>query len=112
MMIFSFTFFFPQVSRASVEEQIASALRQIAQDADSDASHALIIDGKSLMYALEDGMKKQLLDLAVQCASVICCRVSPKQKAQVRLQPVSSLHFSARPSFYFPTQNAFKYLFC
>jgi phospholipid-translocating ATPase len=78
----------PKVSRASVEEQIASALRQIAQDADSDASHALIIDGKSLMYALEDGMKKQLLDLAVQCASVICCRVSPKQKAQVRLQPV------------------------
>jgi phospholipid-translocating ATPase len=77
-----------KVSRASVEEQIASALRQIAQDADSDASHALIIDGKSLMYALEDGMKKQLLDLAVQCASVICCRVSPKQKAQVRLQPV------------------------
>jgi phospholipid-translocating ATPase len=72
-----------KVSRASVEEQIASALRQIAQDADSDASHALIIDGKSLMYALEDGMKKQLLDLAVQCASVICCRVSPKQKAQI-----------------------------
>jgi len=43
----------------------------------------LIIDGKSLTYALEDEIKKMFLDLATSCASVICCRSSPKQKALV-----------------------------
>ncbi|XP_052732385.1 LOW QUALITY PROTEIN: phospholipid-transporting ATPase 10 [Vigna angularis] len=44
---------------------------------------ALIIDGKSLTYALEDNMKNMFLELASHCASVICCRSSPKQKALV-----------------------------
>lgn len=47
-------------------------------------SFALIIDGKSLAYALEDNVKNLFLQLAVTCASVICCRSSPKQKALVR----------------------------
>lgn len=50
---------------------------------DPHAAHALIIDGKTLTYALEDDIKHQFLALAVDCASVICCRVSPKQKALV-----------------------------
>ncbi|KAI9824504.1 MAG: hypothetical protein M1819_000859 [Sarea resinae] len=44
---------------------------------------ALIIDGKSLTFALEKDMEKMLLDLAVMCKAVICCRVSPLQKALV-----------------------------
>ncbi|ROW12833.1 hypothetical protein VMCG_00743 [Cytospora schulzeri] len=44
---------------------------------------ALIIDGKSLTYALEKDMEKLFLDLAVMCKAVICCRVSPLQKALV-----------------------------
>ncbi|KAI3864347.1 hypothetical protein MKW92_018131 [Papaver armeniacum] len=39
--------------------------------------------GKTLSYALEEDMKRLFLSLAVECASVICCRVSPKQKALV-----------------------------
>ncbi|KVH97928.1 Cation-transporting P-type ATPase [Cynara cardunculus var. scolymus] len=50
---------------------------------DPHAAFALIIDGKMLSYALEDDLKHQFLSLAVDCASVICCRVSPKQKAMV-----------------------------
>ena len=50
---------------------------------DPHAAFALIIDGKTLTYTLEDDMKYQFLALAVDCASVICCRVSPKQKALV-----------------------------
>uniref|UniRef100_A0A804I585 Phospholipid-transporting ATPase n=1 Tax=Musa acuminata subsp. malaccensis TaxID=214687 RepID=A0A804I585_MUSAM len=50
---------------------------------DPNAAFALIIDGKTLTYALEDDLKNQFLSLAVNCASVICCRVSPKQKALV-----------------------------
>ncbi|KAF1917430.1 hypothetical protein BDU57DRAFT_164974 [Ampelomyces quisqualis] len=44
---------------------------------------ALVIDGKSLTYALERDMEKEFLDLAVKCKAVICCRVSPLQKALV-----------------------------
>ena len=50
---------------------------------------ALIIDGKSLAYALDDSVKNLFLGLAISCASVICCRSSPKQKALVSL---CSLH--------------------
>ncbi|KYQ90192.1 P-type ATPase [Tieghemostelium lacteum] len=46
-------------------------------------SMALIIDGNTLMYALDDGIAMSLLKLGVKCKSVICCRVSPLQKAQV-----------------------------
>lgn len=44
---------------------------------------ALVIDGKSLTYALEKDMEKLFLDLAIMCKAVICCRVSPLQKAMV-----------------------------
>ncbi|KAJ3254549.1 hypothetical protein HK103_007103 [Boothiomyces macroporosus] len=44
---------------------------------------ALIIDGKSLEFALEDDVKMYFLELAVMCKAVICCRVSPLQKALV-----------------------------
>ncbi|KAH8589264.1 P-type ATPase-like protein [Bisporella sp. PMI_857] len=44
---------------------------------------ALIIDGKSLTYALEKELEKNFLDLACMCKAVICCRVSPLQKALV-----------------------------
>ncbi|KAI6380252.1 hypothetical protein MCOR25_001681 [Pyricularia grisea] len=44
---------------------------------------ALVIDGKSLTYALEPELDKMFLDLAIMCKAVICCRVSPLQKALV-----------------------------
>ncbi|SJK97928.1 probable P-type ATPase (amino-phospholipid-translocase) [Armillaria ostoyae] len=44
---------------------------------------ALIIDGKSLGFALEKSMSKIFLELAIMCKAVICCRVSPLQKALV-----------------------------
>lgn len=44
---------------------------------------ALIVDGHTLTYALEDDMKLLLLELAQMCRAVVCCRVSPLQKAQV-----------------------------
>lgn len=44
---------------------------------------ALIIDGKSLTFALEKECSDVLLELAVMCKAVICCRVSPLQKALV-----------------------------
>ncbi|XVF02324.1 hypothetical protein REPUB_Repub04eG0165900 [Reevesia pubescens] len=44
---------------------------------------ALVIDGKCLMYALDPSLRIMLLTLSLNCSSVVCCRVSPLQKAQV-----------------------------
>ncbi|KAJ1944763.1 phospholipid transporting ATPase, partial [Linderina pennispora] len=48
-----------------------------------DAPLGLVIDGHSLKYALEPDISPLLLELAVRCQSVVCCRVSPLQKALV-----------------------------
>ncbi|XP_076983961.1 putative phospholipid-transporting ATPase IM isoform X2 [Tamandua tetradactyla] len=45
--------------------------------------YALIINGHSLAYALESDAKNDLLELACMCKTVVCCRVTPLQKAQV-----------------------------
>eukprot|EP00742_Colponemidia_sp_Colp-10_P004432 GILJ01004732.1.p1 GENE.GILJ01004732.1~~GILJ01004732.1.p1 ORF type:complete len:1202 (-),score=174.20 GILJ01004732.1:68-3673(-) len=42
---------------------------------------ALVADGTCLDYALEEDLEYDLLCLAAGCKSVICCRVSPLQKA-------------------------------
>ncbi|CDH10646.1 probable phospholipid-transporting ATPase DRS2 [Zygosaccharomyces bailii ISA1307] len=44
---------------------------------------ALVIDGKSLEFALEPDLEDYLLALGKICKAVICCRVSPLQKALV-----------------------------
>ncbi|TVU11293.1 hypothetical protein EJB05_44868 [Eragrostis curvula] len=73
-----------KASKQRVMDQIEDGIKAIPPPSQfSTESFALIIDGKSLTYALEDDVKFKFLDLAVKCASVICCRSSPKQKALV-----------------------------
>ncbi|XP_020204910.1 putative phospholipid-transporting ATPase 9 [Cajanus cajan] len=73
-----------KASRESIRYQISEAAQQLtASKGTPQQAFALIVDGKSLTYALEDNTKNMFLDLAVRCASVICCRSSPKQKALV-----------------------------
>ncbi|KAM5579459.1 putative phospholipid-transporting ATPase 4 [Rosa sericea] len=67
----------------NILNQITNASQMIKLERDPHAAFALIIDGKTLTYALDADMKHLFLELAVDCASVICCRVSPKQKALV-----------------------------
>ncbi|XP_043717424.1 putative phospholipid-transporting ATPase 9 [Telopea speciosissima] len=72
-----------KTSKASVVHQIVEGKAQLTASTGGSDPFALIIDGKSLVYALEDDVKNKFLDLAIGCASVICCRSSPKQKALV-----------------------------
>ncbi|KAI8818556.1 uncharacterized protein EV422DRAFT_171786 [Fimicolochytrium jonesii] len=45
---------------------------------------AMIIDGESLRHALaSDEARALLLEVGTRCVTVVCCRVSPKQKAEV-----------------------------
>jgi phospholipid-translocating ATPase len=47
------------------------------------ATHALVIDGDTLKLMLEEDLKQKFLLLCKRCKSVLCCRVSPAQKAAV-----------------------------
>ncbi|GBF61555.1 phospholipid-transporting ATPase [Trichophyton mentagrophytes] len=69
----------------STRDNLTKKLEQVKSQANSAdvETLALIIDGKSLTYALEKELEKTFLDLAVMCKAVICCRVSPLQKALV-----------------------------
>uniref|UniRef100_A0A452G6H8 Phospholipid-transporting ATPase n=1 Tax=Capra hircus TaxID=9925 RepID=A0A452G6H8_CAPHI len=46
-------------------------------------SYGLIINGYSLAHALEGNLELELLRTACMCKGVICCRMTPLQKAQV-----------------------------
>ncbi|KAM9586076.1 phospholipid-transporting ATPase VA [Trichechus inunguis] len=49
----------------------------------SGRSPSLVIDGRSLAYALEKSLEDKFLFLAKQCGSVLCCRSTPLQKSMV-----------------------------
>ncbi|WCJ35717.1 ATPase E1-E2 type family protein / haloacid dehalogenase-like hydrolase family protein [Euphorbia peplus] len=72
-----------KASKDSVLRQINEGMGLVSAPRNGSDAFALIIDGKSLAYALEDDVKHLFLKLAVSCASVICCRSSPKQKGLV-----------------------------
>lgn len=63
-------------------------------------SYTLIIDGQSLKHALTHDLKMDFLELCLSCKSVICCRVSPMQKAEVCNQTIVFLFFLKAYIFY------------
>ncbi|OBZ91812.1 Phospholipid-transporting ATPase DNF1 [Choanephora cucurbitarum] len=68
--------------RESTASELERALERVDRVGDTKRC-ALVIDGITLKFALEPQTETKLLDLGTRCASVVCCRVSPKQKAQV-----------------------------
>ncbi|XP_022739410.1 probable phospholipid-transporting ATPase 8 isoform X6 [Durio zibethinus] len=70
-----------QASLKSVKGQIHEGKSQVASEHSTE--FGLIIDGKSLTFALDKNLVNCFMDLATRCATVICCRSSPKQKAIV-----------------------------
>lgn len=73
--------------------QLALAIEQFGHDLGTQNEVALIVDGKTLEFALTCDCRKSFLDVAMSCEAVICCRVSPWQKAEVvRLVRASTKH--------------------
>ncbi|KAG4139970.1 hypothetical protein ERO13_D07G227800v2 [Gossypium hirsutum] len=64
-----------------VEKQIDEGISQVTGG--SSTQFGLIIDGQSLIFALDEKLIMRFMELAMKCATVICCRSSPKQKAIV-----------------------------
>ncbi|KAI3501644.1 hypothetical protein L1887_29567 [Cichorium endivia] len=63
--------------------QIEASYQVTVNERTKDDPFALVVDGKALEIALRNDIRDHFLQLAVNCASVICCRVSPKQKALI-----------------------------
>ncbi|KAE8698885.1 Phospholipid-transporting ATPase 3 [Hibiscus syriacus] len=70
--------------KEEVKRQLKKCLDEAQQyfNTVSGPKLALIIDGKCLMYALDPSLRIMFLNLSLNCSSVVCCRVSPLQKAQ------------------------------
>lgn len=66
-------------------KEMADELRQLARTAENPQQgfEALVIDGKCLEVALLDENASNLCTVCRACATVVCCRVSPKQKGMV-----------------------------
>uniref|UniRef100_A0A6Q2ZAC5 Phospholipid-transporting ATPase n=1 Tax=Esox lucius TaxID=8010 RepID=A0A6Q2ZAC5_ESOLU len=56
---------------------------KVIKDEEVDGEFGLVINGHSLAYALDGSMELLFLRVACLCKTVICCRVTPLQKAQV-----------------------------
>ncbi|XP_053948295.1 probable phospholipid-transporting ATPase IM isoform X3 [Anastrepha ludens] len=50
---------------------------------EENTGFAIVINGHSLVYCLSPELESRFLDVASQCKAVICCRVTPLQKALV-----------------------------
>ena len=53
------------------------------EKSDDDKELAVVIDGATLVWALTPELSPQLLQITSLCHSVVCCRVSPLQKALI-----------------------------
>lgn len=77
----------PDAARMQIEgglNKIASVLGPPTREnmqANVKRSFAVVIDGDTLRYALDESLKPLFLNLGTQCDTVVCCRVSPAQKA-------------------------------
>lgn len=71
--------------QAAVDSSSSSSPRWLQMPANGAAAAgvALVIDGAALAVALQPQHEDALLQLCKECSAVICCRVSPMQKAQV-----------------------------
>ncbi|KAI8983931.1 hypothetical protein BDF20DRAFT_815946 [Mycotypha africana] len=64
-----------------LEEKLAHIMT-VSKHSSHD-SFAFVIEGKALTYALEKDLERTFFEVATRCKAVVCCRVSPLQKALV-----------------------------
>ncbi|XP_050447315.1 phospholipid-transporting ATPase ID isoform X7 [Cataglyphis hispanica] len=68
---------------SSDTEYNASRDEQDEHEMEHSTGFAVVINGHSLVHALHPQLEKLFLEVSSQCKSVICCRVTPLQKAMV-----------------------------
>jgi magnesium-transporting ATPase (P-type) len=53
------------------------------QEREQFEGFGILVTGQALTFALGDKLKMKFLELGTMCKAVVCCRVTPLQKAQV-----------------------------
>merc|ERR1719312_855354 len=71
----------PEDAKEDIREQLETLRKDNLIGKDNDIT--IVVDGKSLNYALLPDQRKDFIDLCTSCKAVVCCRVSPIQKAEV-----------------------------
>ncbi|KYO35829.1 hypothetical protein Y1Q_0024441 [Alligator mississippiensis] len=74
---------FSESDEANVQFEKKTKKSCILPEEQANGVYGLIINGHSLAYALEGNLEQELVRTACMCKVVICCRVTPLQKAQV-----------------------------
>ncbi|KAM9250429.1 phospholipid-transporting ATPase ID-like [Cariama cristata] len=67
----------------NIQFEKSSKNPKVIPDEQANGVYGLVITGHSLAYALEGNLELELVRTACMCKVVICCRVTPLQKAQV-----------------------------
>lgn len=65
----------------SIEAHIAECKRIVDEPGFKDLT--LIVDGTSMAHVLDRPIAQVFADIALKCSAVLCCRLSPIQKAQI-----------------------------
>ncbi|XP_059171339.1 phospholipid-transporting ATPase IF-like [Physella acuta] len=74
-----------RLTQVASEEQYEAQITILLNNttlSEPDVEYALIIDGKSLVFAFQKNVD-WLRELCLKCVAVLCCRMSPLQKAQI-----------------------------
>lgn len=50
-------------------------------------SYALIVDGLTLKVVFDNKLSETFKEVCMACEAVLCCRMTPGQKAQVNPRP-------------------------
>jgi len=68
---------------AELKQHVMEIMMNDVQKSRDDVRHAIVIDGATLTLALNEEVRMEFLQFGLLCDVCICCRVSPKQKAEV-----------------------------
>ncbi|CAF0855884.1 unnamed protein product [Adineta ricciae] len=64
-------------------DQHRKSTQQTERDEEAFQGFGLLITGSALLFALNENLQMKFLEISTMCQAVICCRVTPLQKAQV-----------------------------
>jgi len=71
----------PEEAREEIQDQLKELRKDNLVGKSNDLT--LVTDGKSLNYTLLPDMRRDFIELCTSCKAVVCCRVSPIQKAEM-----------------------------
>lgn len=76
------------LSNIKSSAELKENLKNMAAEIENNPieSFALVIDGETLGFVFEMNVQETFSDIAEKCKAVLCCRMSPSQKAEVNLK--------------------------